>query len=141
MSAYIVNNETISIIAKAFFDYGVNFLYEENNQMKMIGRETSRMRYTNDIEKIGQILLDQNYRSVNYLYDEDTPADLFEYKRLPSDAGVQFGCIKCYEYQSCETPDWGGSYIETSLGHLKDAITRRCLSDLGLEETWGYRDE
>lgn len=65
MSAYIVNNETISAIVKGFEIYGATYNaegYEKPNQIII--------NITDLRNSIGQHLLNQNYASVNLWYRE-----------------------------------------------------------------------
>ena len=57
MSAYICDNKTISALAKAFVDYGITFTDNTTSQQAFI-------IVNDEYKRIGQSLLDQNYRSV-----------------------------------------------------------------------------
>lgn len=133
MSAYICDDETISAIAKAFVDYGVMF------DAKDYKPTTSWFIDVNELRKeIAQSLLNQNYESVNYRYGEDTPTPPVNYIDVVIDEGIVYGCIKNYEYQSCETDDWYGSRIRFSLKQLERKILERCLNKLGMKVPYGY---
>jgi hypothetical protein len=60
------------------------------------------------LEDVGQMLLNENYRSVNYRYSDDTEPHTYTPKgygyRLTLAECVQ--AIACLEYHSCERPDW-----------------------------------
>ena len=137
MSAYIVNMETISVIADAFSKYGIAYkgeYYEPPACAWLIDIDDERRR-------IGQSLLCQNYASVNYRYSEDESAPDFEYKEVEWDFGTLLGCIQCYEYQACETPDYYESEIHKSLDEMKkDMLPRIIEGVLHQEIPWGYRD-
>jgi hypothetical protein len=82
---------------------------------------------------IGQALVNQNYASVNYRYNESDPADRFTYVRgLPRLTIVQvLKAIHCYEYQSCEDGGWEVSMAKA----FCDALTTRLINLLpGYEE-------
>jgi hypothetical protein len=133
MSAYIVNMETISVLAKAFVQYHVAFTaegYEKPIQIIINYREL--------YDGIGQALLDQNYRSVNARYDEDTKTPKFRYANVEIDEGMVYGCICCYDYQACETEDYFESDLYRSLQRLKNKLLERLLSRKGLKAPWGY---
>lgn len=59
-------------------------------------------------EELGQVLWDENYRSVNFRYREDTETP--DYIRDVFDAPFHpiaiLKAIDCYEYQSCECSDF-----------------------------------
>lgn len=66
-------------------------------------------RLTRDTaEIVGQILLDQNLRSVNYLYtDDEINIYLHRAPQHTTWTAVEIlSAIACYEYQACETTDW-----------------------------------
>lgn len=130
MSAYIVSDETISVIAKGLVEYGVECRGVHFDTMQVI---LVNGRY----KPIGQWLLDQNYKSVNFRYGEDTPTPEFEYKDVEADLGVLLGCIECYIYQACETADFTESEIYKSLMQLKDRMLKRLIKEKGYEIGWG----
>ena len=135
MSAYIVSNKTISLIARAFCEYGVNY-NADNYEPSTMGTILLNVRQ----EEIGQSLLDQNYKSVNYRYGEDEETPKFEYEDVDDyirDLGAIIGCINCYNYQACETPYYDSSYIHDSLNDLKEEVYERAIKQLGYEEPWG----
>lgn len=134
MSCYICSNETISVIANAFAEYEVTY-YED-----FMNKPAIYTQYPNSVEviKIGQSLLDQNYRSVNERYDADTLAPAFKLKKIENvNEGMIVGCINNYMCQSCETEDWMGSAIYISLNNLKNAILEQMIRDKGQEIVWG----
>ena len=132
MSAFICDNKTISVIARAFVDYGVTFRdgkYHEPSVVVLMNKMC---------QDIGQSLLAENYRSVNFRYRLDDEVPEFEYEPVDFDEGMVWGCIQCYEYQSCETEDWYGSEIQVSLKMLKNRITERLFRKLGMKVPYGY---
>ena len=71
------------------------------------------------MDATGQLLMDENVRSVGYRYDRDTfdelpgPVDktgIRHYRHialdLPFDPIVLLKQLDCFAYQSCECPDW-----------------------------------
>ena len=84
-------------------------------------------------QEIGQKLVDQNWRSVNYRYDENEPAPRYAYEH-PAMQVTPVQVIKacnCYNYQSCETPDWP----ETEAYAIMRALRERAINSLP-----GYKD-
>ena len=51
--------------------------------------------------------------------------------------GVAVGCINCYIYQACETPDFETSELYYSMKRLKDRILERLINKAGQEIPWG----
>lgn len=136
MSAYIVNNETISVIANGFVDYGVEFVASDYSPEVQVIVDLKKM-----YNEIGQSLLNENYRSVNHRYGEDTKPPKFEYINVDGDEGILLGCIKCYIYQACETSDFFESDIYNSLLRLKEAMLERFIKRSGQEIPWGYESD
>lgn len=127
MSAYIVNDETISVIVKGFVEYGVDYTANDYHSDRK-----------GKFHNIGQSLLNQNYKSVNYRYRESTNPHSFQYTNIDINEGMLIGCIDCYEYQACETPDFFNSTIHTCLLSLKQAIIEKLIKEKGQEIPWGY---
>lgn len=126
MSCYICDNETISVLARAFKEYGVRFRNNEGF-------------YLDSVADIGQALLKQNYASYDYRYAEQNEVPKFKpnYK-IEYDEGDVVGCIGCYFYQSCETDDWDGSNIHRSLEKLQYAVLEYLVKRCGMKMPWGY---
>ncbi len=139
MSAYIVDNKTISALAKAFDLYGVKYKAENYNSTNPFGAawivDVESMRHD-----IGQSLLDQNYKSVNARYGEDTETPDFEYEDVEINEGIVHGCIRCYNYQACETDDYFESAIYNSLKNLDYAMYERLIKRAGYNIPWGYEE-
>ena len=133
MSAYIVDNKTISAIVKGFEVYGATYEAED-----FISPMQAFIKEKGVKEGIGQLLLNQNYKSVNYRYNEDEKAPDFKYEDVEINEGILFGCIKCYEYQACETKDYFKSYIHVSLNRLKNAMLKKMIEEKGQKMPWGY---
>lgn len=134
MSAYIVNNETLSVIVDAFMTYDVDFDADDYRAPTPRGCLVDRM------EKrlaIGQSLLNANYKSVNYRYGENTPPARFIYKPVRIDPGIVFGCVRCFMYQACEPDDWEDSKLAWSLRCLQTELLRKLLDECGYEKPWG----
>ena len=133
MSAFIVNNETISVLVEGFIQYGID--YHANNYKAPKGWIIDLAEVRN---AIGQSLLDQNYKSVNYRYNEDVKTPKFEYVPVNIDEGTIYGCIKCYEYQACETNDYFESDIHESFKRLQNEMLERFIKNAGQKMPYGY---
>lgn len=123
MSAYVVTDETISTIVKGFEVYNVNFTaegYEPPKNSLFISLDTQR-------QSIGQYLLDRNYDSVNWRYNENTKPHEFGYRDVDINPGKVVGCINCYNYQTCEKDIDGKDYFDSGLYHV---LTRLKLAML-----------
>jgi hypothetical protein len=117
MSAFTVNKQTIDAI--------VTFA------------KRKRM-YENDmLNRIGQILWDANFKSVNHRYNENTIAPNYEFKThgLDMTAVCVLKLIACLNYQCCEFDEWP----ETEAFRILERIKNRAIASLpGYEEApWG----
>lgn len=135
MSVYIVDNKTIHAIVKGFRVYVAAFDTEDYNNA--VSDITSDKAMSN---VIGQSLLNQNYKSVNCRYRENTETPKYNYEDVKINEGILIGCIDCYEYQACETDDYFNSDIHYSLLRLKNKIIERMIKEKGQEIPWGYED-
>ena len=141
MSAYVVDSKTISALAKAFECYEVEYKAENYKDTNPFGCkafvDVGALRHD-----IGQSLLDQNYKSVNYRYGEDTKTPDFKFEDVDIDEGIVYGCIRCYDYQACETDDYFESEIYKSLERLKAKMLERLICKCGMDtDGWGYPEE
>ena len=142
MSAFVCGNKTISLIAKAFETYGVNYRAENYDpSASYIGGCSAFIDSSKLVKAIGQSLLDQNYRSVNFRYDEETKTPEFKYTDIGDEIlnlGSIIGCIDCYNYQACETPEYEQTDLYYSLERLKDEVYKNGLRRLGYTDLpWG----
>lgn len=133
MSAYIVNNETIHAIVKGFRIYGVEYKAEGYERPIQVIIESQKLN-----DGIGQSLMEQNYKSVNYRYNKNTKAPKYHFEDVEVNEGILLGCINCYNYQACETNDYFESDLYYSLNRLKNAMLKRLISEKGQEIPWGY---
>lgn len=140
MSAYIVNDKTINVIASGFVDFNIEYRkksYEIQN--------TSLGGVIYPIDEIGQIiatdLLKANYDSVNYRYQENTEPHKIKFEKVSYNLGELLGCIRCFNYQACEVKNWEDSLIYKDLQHLKNAILENAMKRLGFEVPWGVADD
>lgn len=69
--------------------------------------QTAGVLQPSTAEQVGAMLLAENQRSVNYRYNEHEIEEPYTHgpSSLRSPVEILFA-IACYEYQSCETPDW-----------------------------------
>jgi hypothetical protein len=139
MSAYICDNKTISAIVEGVLNYG-----GRDYEFKAEGYKpaTGWLIDLNEQRKaIGQALLEQNYRSVNYCYDENEPTPKFTFEEVKINPSIVVGCIRNYEYQACETPDYYETELHKSLERLKTCILYRVCEQHYGEMPWGYPDD
>jgi hypothetical protein len=131
MSAFVVSNKHISALVKAAHcSYPGNgpYYYWHNESHFFLG----------NLEDIGQKLVDENLRSVNYRYDEQECPEPFILTPTPDyPLAALLKACDCYEYQACETPDWR----DTEAWAILDAIRSNIISRLpGYEEAEWHID-
>lgn len=82
---------------------------------------------------VGAMLMAENRRSVDFRYDESEIEAPYLFSTLPgvADPVVVLKALACYEYQSCETPDWSRSEAHA----FCDALRHAAIRNLG-----GYDD-
>lgn len=88
-------------------------------------------------DELGQALLRENVRSVNYRYSQRSPVgEPYEYhggRRLTVPEAIM--AIRGYEYQACERPDFDRSEVHAFLHRLLSSVATRVV---GVQEadTW-----
>jgi hypothetical protein len=88
------------------------------------------------VTAIGQVLVDENYKGVNYRYNETDQAHAFEYHyKYQNGSCLQavevLALCDCYEYQAAEDP----SYLESKAEGLVQWIRLNAIGRLP-----GYKD-
>ena len=117
MSAWTVSKAHIDALVNAGIQYG------------LMG--------TVDAAHVGAMLWDENHRSVNHLYREETPTPAYRPTLLPPgvllDPVATLKVVACYDYQTCESSDynttiayqWGVTLREALIATLPAALQRR----------------
>lgn len=116
MSAYVVDDKHIDAIVNFAICSKASFYFHP-----------ARIDITrSNAQEIGQILIDENYRSVNYRYREtDEPHSYqFTLARSPLAPVAVLKAINCLDYQCCETDDWQQSRAWAILDGIRNAAIR-----------------
>lgn len=119
MSAFVCNNQHINAMLQAAkFNQALpsppSYYWEEN------GKAERRPIRPSD-QRVGQILVDQNFASVNHRYQNTETPYLFNplpFQKRYSMAQVLKAC-NCYIYQACENPEWEASEAHAIVKSLK----------------------
>jgi hypothetical protein len=135
MSAYVVDNKTISAIVDGIINYNVDYRADNYEAPVQVIIDLQELR-----NAIGQSLFDQNFDSVNYCYGGHTVAPRFEYERVEVNPGIILGCVQCYEYQAGETKHYFESVLHFSLQDLVNKMLERYIEKDGFEIPWGYEE-
>lgn len=143
MSAFVLSKKHID----AMLTFAVN--YNRGEGMHLYGLEDKpvhlRLDQQNELNRVGQELVNQNVRSVNYRYrasehiDQSEP-DIYTfamYRKPLSPVEILKAC-QCYDYQACETDD----YQETKAAKLVETIRHYAINSLpGYDKAqWGIDD-
>jgi len=120
MSAYTLSNKHISGMLRA----AIYIQYQGDSAAYRFNGENHNMR--GEYQKIGQKLLDENYRSVNYRYSEEVATPEFKFTIVEVTPAQIIRACNCYNYQTCETPDWE----QTEAHAIYDALRERAISAL-----------
>jgi len=92
-------------------------------------------------QELGQMLVNENYRSVNYRYRERDEPHTFRYRPYikPLKPVEVIKLCDCYDYQSCETDD----YEKSEAYRLIQGIRSKALHLLPgyADAPWGLDDE
>ena len=113
MSAFIVNKTHIDAI--------VTVLYQE--KCPNIQEEFSK--YGGNLNLIGQILWDENFKSVNYRYSDDAKSPKYSHKVKSVSLIQAIKALDCLNYQSCEHPDYYASESHKVQTLLKNVLFRK----------------
>jgi hypothetical protein len=124
MSAFVVSDKHInSILSYANRDSYSGLIRDQND-------ETYSFKCTEDLNKLAQVLLDQNIRSVNYRYDEDEKSPEIKFKFEPNPFGKPLSPVQilkacsCYDYQACETEDYNETFAYKIIDHIRHMAIR-----------------
>lgn len=79
--------------------------------MGLVQYRVTALRTLTDMQMLGQLLWDENQRSVNYRHNERDLAPRYEPALIEArlDHRKLYGVVRCYDYQSCEHPGWENS--------------------------------
>ena len=136
MSTFLVGNKHIAAMVKSLYPRyagdSVSY-YWNGNSHPMFGGEAQR--------HMGQVLAEQNYRSVTHLYGPDRQGDIvFEPFRSdplvgPLSPVAALKACDCYDYQSCET----GDYPDTEACAIVERVRSRATKALpGYDEAQAW---
>lgn len=138
MSCSIVSDLTISAIVSAMLDTMSDSMIGEmlGNEMACAGLSREECE-----SKVGQLLLGINYKAVNAHYGEEMPVRMFKMKEKadgkPFTLGEQYGCIRYYDFQTCELPEYEDSLVAGILEAVKEELVQKMLEKLGEKYSWG----
>jgi hypothetical protein len=117
MSAFTVTNTHINALVR----------YASRNDISVFySNPTMRLNVSGNEQKVAQLLLDENIKSVNYRYSEKESGHIEYDQGAPMLTAIQaIKAAQCLRYQSCEHPTYEGSIAELLVeAIISDAIPR-----------------
>lgn len=120
MSAWMVSKAHIDALVNSAVEHGITTVAEVHETGRMLWRE--------------------NRRSVNYRYQERgrTPQYRFTGTEMPLHPVVILKLLHCFEYQSCERPDWEKSQAYRWVARLEATLQADERVDMTpLPDRWG----
>lgn len=130
MSCYVIDKKDMKKIVLAFRKFAAA---QHTYKVRITGDEDySDLSEIETMSRVGQILVDQNYRSYNYRYKEKTEPEVFEItgqdlmyaQRLTPVETLK--ALASYDYQAGETPD----YRETAACKLVEIMRHFAIESL-----------
>lgn len=159
MSANVISKSHIDAIINAGLsgmprEHGPLSWYASDPRSLMIQESQKAYRQLTDetANQVGQMLIDECVKSVSYRYQDsditDLPGPVNGYWLIPYELGYSdriptpvetLKLIRCYEYQSCEHPEWP----ESEAYRFCQALTAAMMTYLpGYEEApWDWEEQ
>lgn len=117
MSAFIVSTAHINALVNAGYRACV-----ANSLSWYVGVER-RTLTSDNLDAVGAMLMQACVASVDYRYGETNQIPFYRHTfRLPRPAVAVLKLIDCYEYQSCERPDWPTSEAHAYCAALRNRL-------------------
>jgi len=117
MSAFIVSTAHINALVNAGYRACV-----ANSLSWYVGAER-RTLTSDNLDAVGAMLMQACVASVDYRYGETNQIPFYRHTfRLPRPAVAVLKLIDCYEYQSCERPDWPTSEAHAYCAALRERL-------------------
>ena len=139
MSAYVVSDNHINELIR-FID---TRFYLNKSYLQRVIPEIAFIRDDKlFFERVGQELLNENYRSVNYRYknsEDEEKCHKFSYKEKLGEKKLKpveiLKLVACLDYQSCETDNWETTRAYKILESIKSFAINQL--DGYNEASWG----
>lgn len=146
MSAFILEDDTLDLLVSAgLHGVGADARLEVFHE----GEWHQWNKYEN-ADALGSILKTENYKSVNYRYQEATPCEPYRYsgegivQYLGSETVLPWAqvlaSLDCYEYQTCEHPEWETSLAKAICDRIRRKVCRIISREAETEWVWTRED-
>ena len=145
MSAYMVNEDTLDLLASVaiwsndgLFIYASKGTLPPRGELEYAGEGESIYYRASNLKDIKRELRLENIASLNARYPSDAGlADAgAPFKAIYPDQATfaqALGALACYEYQACESDEWGDSFA-----YLICKAIRKTICDLISSGEWEY---
>lgn len=134
MSAFLVNDTHINALLtwamRPRWQAPAKYYYDQPDA----AIPSTGVTFFDNLDTIGQCLVNQNYASLNGGYGDTDPAHEYKHTRysLPLSPVDVIKACDCYNYQACET---GKDYWTSEAHEIIDTIRERAIDELP-----GYED-
>lgn len=134
MSAFLVGDYHINCLL-TFAKHNDAYLYTKGVYCGKLSKAQK-----DELSRIGQILTNENNRSINHRYKETKQPETYQFKEILNRRFKPIEILKacqCFDYQACETDDY-----ETT--NAKDIVQRirlcaiRCLPEYDNCDGWEF---
>lgn len=127
MSAFTLTHKHINALVHAAFFKKASYCDRDTFYIWHRGKthmfnRTNKKTLNPDV--LGQILVNQNFKSVNFRYKDKSPSFKFKYE-LSHDQFTNVQLLKacdCYDYQSCETPNYEQSLVAKIIDKIRSQL-------------------
>lgn len=117
MSAFIVSTAHINALVNAGYRACV-----ANSLSWYVGAER-RTLTSDNLDAVGAMLMQANAASVDYRYRETNQVPYYRHTFRHTRPAVEvLKLVDCYEYQSCERPDWPQSEAHAYCAALRERL-------------------
>ncbi|MFA7279133.1 MAG: hypothetical protein WC100_03465 [Sterolibacterium sp.] len=111
MSAFIVENKHIDYLINAALNLERGPYAQQFSWLRKYRGAIDAAEAAKELDAIGQMLLNENWRSINARYREENAAPVYifnenSYRHAVPDALQVLKSISCFEYQACESDDY-----------------------------------
>lgn len=153
MSAWIVSKRHIDALVTAALPFKLRWrrdevnkeLTHERGEVWGPGAISEHKRAWSELDlstagRTGAMLWNENHLSVNHRYNENETEDPYVFAKYPRKLTLPavVKALDCYEYQSCEHPDWEDSEARRFCRALREAILDKLVAGEEYEAApWG----
>jgi len=131
MSAWITSKELIDSLLQ----------YCITKKVYVFGKRYYDLSDAKTLNKVGQILVNANYKSVNYRYSEKNKAEKYNFSLVNAEKihPVQvLKSVNCLEYQCCEFSGWHKSEAKEILNRIVYHVAQDLAGESYESAQWDF---